>query len=109
MRNGLGEHERAFGSSVFVVAGVVVDGAEVDTRASFQGREESGGHVGTEPIGGAIQLLTRYEATIVGHFQDWQGVGIQYVLRRGKMEEIWFERLVMRDEMKRGKFPLPIW
>lgn len=66
VRNGLGKHERAFGSVVVIV---VIDGAEVDTRASFQGCEEGGGHAGTEPIGGAIQLLTGYEPTIVGHSQ----------------------------------------
>lgn len=64
MRNGLVEHERAI---VSVVVFVVIDGAEVDARASLQGDEEGGGHVGAEPIGHSIQLVAGYEATVVGH------------------------------------------
>lgn len=46
---------------------VKVGGAEVDAGAALQGGEEGGGHVGSEPAGHPVQLLTRHQAALVLH------------------------------------------
>uniref|UniRef100_A0A2N9ILI7 Uncharacterized protein n=1 Tax=Fagus sylvatica TaxID=28930 RepID=A0A2N9ILI7_FAGSY len=47
---GVDEDERAIVGLVAIVV-VEVGGAEIDAGATFKGSEESGGHVGADPIG----------------------------------------------------------